>query len=421
MRYFYSFLFYLALPFILLRLLWRSRLLPAYRKGLLSRLAYAYPLPLKQSIWIHAVSLGEALSAIPLIKALQKKYPHLPILVTTTTPTGAASIKTILGDTITHTYLPYDLPFAVKRFLRQFCPVIGIIMETELWPNLFAACSAKKIPLCIMNARLSPRSAKAYRAISSLTTKMLQSVHVIAAQSEIDAGRFLKIGACPEKIIVAGNIKFDVDLSNDWVEKGFSLRQSFGGDRFIWIAASTHEKEEEMILSAHRSICQINPKALLILVPRHPDRFQKVAELCSSFVMSRHSQRGLENTSQTIYLGDTIGELPLFYAAADVAFVGGSLIPHGGHNILEPALLSKAVLSGPHYFNFMEICESFIKKNALTIVRDTKDLTAVLLAYMQDRARCVEMGKHAQKIALSNRGALDRQLALVEQVLASTG
>ncbi len=418
MRYLYSVLFYLALPFLFLRLLWRSRRLPAYRERLGERLGY-YPQKLEKCLWVHAVSVGETIAAIPLIKSLQAHYPTWPLLITTMTPTGAARVKAAFGDSVLHAYLPYDTPYAMSRFLDAMQPGIALIMETELWPNLLAACYKRAIPVGLLNARLSQKSAAGYRFIAPLTRNMLQQLTIIAANGQQDAERFIALGAPKDKVVVTGNIKFDLELPADLAEKTMALRATLGEQRFIWIAASTHEGEEEKVLAAHQLLRQQNPDALLILVPRHPDRFAAIAALCNnSFKTIRRSEQTPVTADTAVYLGDTMGELLLLYSVADVTFVGGSLIPRGGHNLLEPGALKKPIITGPHLFNFAEIAALFIAAQALKQVDDAESLAAELLYLMQHRNDCAQMGERALQVVMDNRGALSRQLNLVSQLLA---
>lgn len=419
MRLIYTIFFYLLLPFIFLRLLWRSRKVPDYRARMLERLG-VYRVKLNKSIWVHAVSVGETIAAIPLIKALQTQYPHLPLVVTTMTPTGAARVKTVFGESVTHLYLPYDAPFAVNRFLDAIHPVAAIIIETELWPNLIASCYQKHIPLILTNARLSEKSARGYARVASLTRHMLQQLTMIAAHGEVDAQRFIALGAPADHVVVTGNLKFDLQLAGDLPEQAHALREQLGVDRFTWIAASTHEGEEEMILKAHQQLRQQVPNALLILVPRHPDRFDTVARLSAEvFLTARRSQQEECTPDTAVYLGDTMGELMLLYAASDVAFVGGSLIARGGHNILEPAALGKPVLSGPHVFNFKEICALFSKDNALLTVNNVNELTQNLISLAKDVQEREQLGQRVLQIVANNRGALHKQLNEIRKVINS--
>lgn len=417
MRYLYSFLFYLAVPIILLRLFIRSLRLPAYRKRLKERFGY-YKSMSKPCIWMHAVSVGETIAAIPLIKALQKQYPDVPFLVTTMTPTGAERVQSTFGDSVRHAYIPYDLPGATKRFLRTMQPKIAIIMETELWPNLFAACHEKKIPICLVNARLSAKSARGYQRIASLARQMLQSLDLIAAHGAVDADRFIALGADRMRTIATGNIKFDLKVNEDIINKGHDLRKMLGEERFVWVAASTHEGEETILLDAHKKLRECFPNALLLLVPRHPDRFDAVAKLCREYMPTiRRSQEEPVGQETAVYLGDTMGEMLVFYGACDVAFVAGSLIPRGGHNILEPAALNKPIITGQHLFNFAEISDLFVNAKALLKVNTADDLVAILKALAQNPSKRREMGERAKAVMQANQGALEKQFAAIVTLL----
>ena len=377
-----------------------------------------YQFKSSKSIWVHAVSMGETLAAVPLVKALQQAYPDFPIVITTMTPTGAAQAVKSFGDSVKHLYLPYDYPDAIQRFLRAVNPVIGIIMETELWPNLLNACAKRNIPVCLLNARLSEKSARGYQLVQPLMHHMLKNLAAIAAHSEADAKRFLQLGAERSRVMVAGNIKFDINLPHDLSEKVIKLKEMIG-QRFVWIAASTHAGEEEKILAAHQLILRHDPHALLLLVPRHPDRFNDVAALIHAhrFHYKRRSSYEEINADTQIYLCDSMGELLMFYAASDVAFVGGSLLPVGGHNMLEPAILNKPVISGKHTFNFAEVSELLINANALLIIEDEKSLAQEILNLMKQPNLCNEMGRRARKMVEQNRGALSRQFAIVQALL----
>ena len=418
MRYFYSFLLYLVLPFLFIRLWWKSRRLPAYRERMTERLGF-YPFKLEKCIWVHAVSMGETIAAAPLIKKIVSRYPAIPVLVTTMTPTGARQVKTSFGDTVNHAYIPYDFPDAVARFLKTMNPIICIIMETELWPNSVAACRKKQIPVCLVNARLSEKSAQGYERIAPLTRELLKNISVIAAHGEKDAARFIALGATSDQVLVTGSLKFDLTLPEDLMMKSAALREELGNDRFVWIAASTHEGEEDIILAAHKKIREKNPNALLILVPRHPERFDAIAKLCEqSFVTCRRSLKQVCAPEAAVYLGDTMGELMLMYGAADVAFVGGSFVPKGGHNMLEPGALGKPILSGPHLFNFKEISELFVFAHAMTIVHDAASLAEQIEQLIHDASERTQMGKRAKEVVEANRGALVKQLDVIDKVLA---
>lgn len=418
MRLIYSVLLYLLLPFLFLRLLWKSRKLSDYRKRLPERLGF-YPVKFERSLWVHAASVGETLAAIPLIKALLAAYPSLPMLVTTMTPTGAARVKAALGDSVTHVYIPYDFPDAVSRFLSTMNPVVAVMMETELWPNLIAACAKRRIPVCVLNARLSEKSARGYRRILPLTKVLLNNIAVVASQGEEDAKRFIALGANPSRVVVTGNLKFDLPLPTDVLQKGEALRLQLGQDRFIWIAASTHRGEEEKILAAHAALLKKYPEALLILVPRHPDRFDEVSSLIEkNFTLTRRSTHQNSTIDSAVYMGDTMGEMLLFYAASDVAFVGGSFIPQGGHNILEVALLKKPIITGEHMFNFAEIADLFKAQHAMLEVRDESGLANILLQLADDANRRSQLGERAYALMQANGGALEKQVAVVRRLFS---
>jgi 3-deoxy-D-manno-octulosonic-acid transferase len=418
-RYFYSFLLYLAMPIILLRLWWKSRRLPAYKERIAERFGF-YPLKLDRCIWVHAVSMGESIAAAPLIKKLIALYPSIPVLVTTMTPTGSDYVKKTFGDTVKHVYLPYDMPDAVGRFLDAMHPVIAVIIETEMWPNLLAACQQKNIPICLVNARLSEKSARGYQRIAAITREMLQDINVIAAHGEKDAARFIDLGAAKEKVLVTGNIKFDLNLPEDLQSRSDALRETLGKERFVWIAASTHEGEEDVVLAAHAALRAKHSDALLILVPRHPDRFDEIAKRSEQqFATVRRSTKEACTMETGVYLGDTMGELLLMYGAADVTFVGGSLIPRGGHNILEPGALGKPILSGPHLFNFKEISEMFSAANALLLVQDADSLSQQLERLAQDGNERADIGARAKAVVSANRGALAKQIEVIQNQFRS--
>ncbi len=419
MRYIYSLFFYLALPIILLRLLWRARKAPAYQQRWAERFGYLNQAVTKNGIWIHAVSVGETLAAIPLIKALQQKYPALPITVTTTTPTGSERVIAALGTQVMHSYAPYDLPSAVQRFIQQIQPRLLILMETELWPNILHTCAAKKIPVLLTNARLSARSAAGYQRLGKLMREMLKNISLIAAQYEADAARFIALGMDPTRIKITGNIKFDLEIAADLAAKAQQLRTQWGAQRPVWIAASTHEGEEEIVLNAFAKIRQSLPNALLILVPRHPERFARVQVLCQQRgynVIARSKQQAAAADTD-IFLGDTMGELMLFYAASDCAFVGGSLIERGGHNPLEPAALGLPVFMGPHVFNFAVISEQLRTAQALFSVQNADDLATHVLQLLQDKNERQRVGDNGRRVVAQNRGAVAKQLALIEEYL----
>lgn len=419
MRYLYSFLFYLALPFVYIRLFLRSRKVPGYRERIKERCGF-YDFTLQQCIWVHAVSMGESIAAIPLIKSLLALYPHKTLLVTSMTPTGAERIKATFGESVKQAYLPYDLPFAMQRFVNAMHPEVAIIMETELWPNLIEQCYRHHIPVCLVNARLSEKSARGYGRARSLTKDMLSKLNLIAAHGEPDAKRFMQLGAAPEIVKVTGNIKFDLDIPADLQTKSAALRQALGQDRFIWIAASTHEGEEDIVLAIHQMIRAENPNALLILVPRHPDRFDDIAIMSQAlFETKRRSLGEVCDVNTAVYLGDTMGELLLMYSVCDVAFVGGSLISRGGHNMLEPGALGKPILVGEHLFNFKEISDMFFAAGGAFKAKDKEALGSYLKELMHNVNARRDMGQKAFQVIEANRGALAKQLDLLKGYISS--
>lgn len=419
MRRLYTSLLYLAVPLILARLYWRGRKAPDYRRRWNERFGFFSTLPKSGCIWIHAVSLGETRAALPLIRALQARYPQISLLITTTTPTGSRQVTEALGNTVYHVYAPYDLPGAVARFLKQSRPRLAVIMETELWPNLFRRCRAAGIPLIVANARLSERSLRGYHKLGRLTAWTLEQVTMIAAQTETDARRFRSLGATPERVRVIGNIKYDLNLPEGLVERGRELRQTWGAERPVLIAASTHNGEDEQILEAFARLRRTLPTLLLLLVPRHPERFPTVAGLCrrSGWQVATRSERRSSAADVDIFLGDTMGELLLFYGCADVAFVGGSLAPTGGHNVLEPALLGLPVLFGPHMFNFAEISQRLLEAEAAFRVENAQELADRAEHLFTAPALKQAAGERGRAVVAANRGALADLMAIIETYL----
>jgi 3-deoxy-D-manno-octulosonic-acid transferase len=420
-RLIYSALFYALIPLILARMAWRGRREAAYRKRWRERFAcYRQAAPILGVIWFHAVSVGESEAAFPLIRALMRRFPGVPILVTTTTPTGSARVQAVLGVQVAHVYLPYDLPDAMGRFLDHFRPRLAVVMETEIWPNLFHASAARGIPLAIVNARLSERSARGYARLGSFTRKTLAYVRLVAAQTDADAERFLKLSARDGTVVVTGNIKYDLELPPDYFQQAKALRASLFGKRQVWIAASTHEGEEALVLQAFARIRRHLPDLLLVLVPRHPPRFDKVASLClaEGFRLGRRSLGELGNNAE-VFLVDTLGELRLFYAASDIAFVGGSLVFVGGHNVLEPALAGVPVLFGPHMFNFEEAGRRLVEAGGAVQIADGDELSAVLVDLLQDPVQSQRMGEAGQAFVKAGRGALGRVEEALRALLES--
>jgi|SRR5690554_32455 len=414
-RIFYSLLFYLLMPLILLRLLYRAWKAPAYAKRWQERFGFVQVAPHRQQgIWVHAVSVGETIAAVPMIKALQQQFPQLPMMVTTMTPTGSERVRAMLGDSVDHVYAPYDTPGAVKRFLRRLQPRLLVVMETELWPNTLHYARGSGAPVVLANARLSERSARGYQKVRFLARPMLQNLSLVAAQGPADAERFRSLGLAEEQVQVTGSIKFDMQPKAEHLAEGQALKQGWGA-HFVWVAASTHDGEDELLLQAHQRLRQRHPEALLILVPRHPERFSAVAELVKKqgFVVARRSSGEPVTSATQVLVGDTMGEMMIFFAAADAAFVGGSLIERGGHNPLEPASLGLPVLMGPHVFNFQEICNQLSAEGGLIYVGSAENLYERLQELAEDRELRARIGGCAQAVVDRNRGALDRLVALV--------
>ncbi len=418
MRYLYTLLFYFSLPFIFIRLIWKSRKTPGYRLRWHERLGFiSPPHHLKNPLWIHAVSLGEMIAAKPLIQALRTHYPDSALVITTTTVTGSTLAKQYVSDQIYHCYLPYDLPGPITRFLKRIRPQQAVIMETELWPNLLHYTAKQGIPVLLANARLSQSSMQSYKRIVRLTKEMLSHISCIAAQTQMDANRFIQLGATSEQIRVMGNVKFDMPLPTGLIEKGRLLRQSWGKIRPTVIAASTHTGEDEIILSAFKQLLQHNPETLLILVPRHPERFDAVAALCQkqNYQVVRRTQQQPCLATTEIFLGDSLGELFLYYAMADIAFVGGSFVSVGGHNPLEPAALGLAVITGPYVFNFTQIFELLHTAGAALTVKDDVALSDAWMMLMKDGERREKMGRAGQQVVEENRGAVEKHLVYLKE------
>lgn len=408
MRFVYSLLFYLLTPFILLRLVWRGIKAPEYLNRWRERFASYNKQYLPHDIWFHAVSVGETEALFPLVKRLQQEHPELKLLITTTTPTGSARVKAVMQETVTHVYLPYDLPGAVSRFVRCFKPRLAVIVETEIWPNLFACCGANQIPLTIINARLSEKSVRGYQKIPTLVHHALAQVKRIAAQTEQDAQRFIAIGAPKQAVETFGNIKFDLEIAQETVEQGRQLKATQFSGRFVLLIASTHKDEEAPFVDIYRRLKQTIPELLLVVVPRHPERFDTVKKLFERqfSVVTRTSRQQCQSETD-VYLVDTMGELKMLYAAADVAFVGGSLVPRGGHNILEASAVGVPVLFGPFMNNFKEIAGAALTAGAALQCQNEQDIVqAVLTIYQQPdfKQALVEKGK---AFVLRNRGAID--------------
>ncbi len=420
-RRLYSILLYLGIPLILLRLLWRARKAPAYSQRIGERFGLGLPAQNSACIWIHAVSVGETLAALPLIKKLQTEYPQRRLLVTTMTPTGSAQVRRSFGDSVTHVYAPYDLPFAVRRFLDAMRPDLLLIIETELWPNILHYSAQRDIPAVLINARLSQNSADGYARLGALARRMLGNLSFVCAQNASDAQRFIDVGMAENRVAVTGSIKFDVQFDQALRTQAQQVREqwSAGEPRRIWIAASTHNGEDAIVLAAHQQLLQQFPDLLLVLVPRHPERFDAVYELCkaSGVAAQRRSQTQTLDGPTRILLADTMGELSLLFGACDIAFVGGSLVATGGHNMIEPAAWGLPVISGPHVFNFTDVARALAEQGGLTIVKDQRQLAMQLTLLLNDEEKCRQAGANNRDVVEQNRGALQRQFETVQRYL----
>lgn len=417
MRVFYNLLTYLLfIPFLAYWLI-RGLGNRAYFDRLGQRFGFGLP-RLERSIWVHAVSVGEVQAAAPLIKALAEQFSEHDILVTTVTPTGAARVKALFGDSVYHAYVPFEFPHAVNALFRNTHPSAALVMETEIWPNLYRGCGVRGIPLILVSARISPKSVPGYRKFLPLIRETLSHGIIIASQSQQDADRFLSLGANPERTCVMGNIKFDLQHDEGIAARGRAARAELFGERPVWIAASTHEGEEELVLDVHEALRARHEDLLLVLVPRHPERFAAVRELVL--------QRGFSLVSRTegrpagdaaVFLADTMGELPVFYAASDVAFVAGSLVPIGGHNLLEPAALGIPVITGPYNFNAQDIADLFVRTGACRSVGSPEELVEVVGELLTNKDEAARLGRAGQRVLEENRGALQRLLVLLEPLL----
>lgn len=423
LRQFYTLLSYLIQPIVLLLMWYRGRGVPEYRKRLLERYGF-YPNltpPAPNGIVIHAASVGEVIAATPLIRAIQGQYPHLPITLTTVTPTGSARVKAAFGDQVTHLYLPYDLPDAVCRFLNFIRPKLFVVIETELWPNLIHQIHRRQIPFVIANARLSPRSAKRYGWIKPHLRTMFSQIDRILAQDKVSAERYHALGVPPERLVNTGNLKFDLEITPELRQKVAETRLQLNLTRhLVWIAGSTHEGEEKILLEAQQKLRLLHPSLVLILVPRHPERFGQVEALIQKMqipYLKRSDRQGVLPETQVL-LGDTMGEMMLLYGLAQVAFVGGSLVKHGGHNPLEPIAFELPVISGLHTFNFPEVFSKLREVDGVIEVENQLDeLVQAVNSFLENPDFGSEIAQAGYTVLKENQGALNRHLALLAPYL----
>lgn len=413
----YTLLFYCALPLIFMRLLWRARRAPAYRQRWRERLGWydtAVPAHPGRTVVFHAVSVGETHAAQPLIEKLLQARADLRVVVTCTTPTGSARIRELFGTRVEHVYLPYDLPGAVERFLARFDPALLVLLETELWPNLLAACHARGCKVVLANARLSARSASRYASHAALTRSMLDAIDTVVAQAAADGQRFVSLGLPGNRLLINGSLKFDMVVNREKVQAARELKARWRG-RPVWIAASTREGEDIKVLRAFRIAQQQLPALLLVLVPRHPERFALAAAMArdSGFSVQRFSEGGSCDADTQVLVGDTMGDMHFYYALANVAFVGGSLVDTGCQNLIEPAALGLPVLSGPSLYNFQAVSDLLREKRGLIVVPDEAALAREVVALINEPEEARVMGERARQVVAGNQGATDRLTALI--------
>ncbi|MGI1679682.1 MAG: lipid IV(A) 3-deoxy-D-manno-octulosonic acid transferase [Cellvibrionaceae bacterium] len=449
-RFIYTAILYLCVPLILLRLLLRARKAPAYVKRWSERFGF-FQKPTwaqagvdgigdggqKKIIWLHSVSVGETIAATPLVRRLLNDGGNsekggagggdsIRIVITTTTPTGSDQVNKIFQDHIKakkifHVYAPYDLPDSIARFLKRIKPNLLVIMETELWPNTIAQCDKKEIPVILANGRLSEKSARGYQKIQWLIEKTFSQLSFAAVQHNDDAERMLSLGLKKESCEVTGNIKFDlaIDGETQKTAENFKLSLNQTKEHIIWIAASTHKGEDEIIVEAFKAAKASVKNLLLLLVPRHPERFEDVVMLCRTGGLHTqqrsHNEILLDNTD--VLVGDTMGELLMLLGASDITFMGGSLVPVGGHNVIEPAAWGLPILTGPHLFNFSEASQLLLSQKAMRVVEGSKQLEEIVVLLAKNEKIRREMGKRARDVALENRGALDKLILIIKQKL----
>ena len=427
-RFLYNLVFTLAIPFILIRMWLRGGSNPGYRQRWAERFAFFKFSGSANGLLVHSVSVGETLAAEPLVRSLQVANPDLTITITTTTPTGSDQVKRLYADDLAagrifHVYLPYDLPWLMLRFIKKIQPSICIIMETELWPNIIRCCNKNEIPVILANARLSKKSARGYQKFSKLTQPMLQGLDLVAAQHRDDAQRFIDLGIEENRVDVTGSIKFDIRVPEQAIQQGIALKQHWGAERPVLVLASSHEGEDDLILQSYQQLLADFPDLLLTIVPRHPERFDEVAALVldRDLQLVRRSE-ALEsgqqqaNSMTQVYLADTMGEMLVLLASADIAIIGGSFIEHGGHNPLEACALAKAVVMGPSDYNFAAISQQLMNEGAMQQA-NREQLTICLRQLLERPALRVEMGVNGQRVVADNQGAVERLTELVREQL----
>ncbi|NRA60406.1 MAG: lipid IV(A) 3-deoxy-D-manno-octulosonic acid transferase [Psychrobium sp.] len=419
-RFFYTIFLTLLSPLILLYLAYRAYKSVDYRGRVSERFGLKRLRPTKPVLLIHCVSVGETLAAVPLINGLIERYPTYQIVVTTSTPTGSQAVVKAFAERVLHCYLPIDLPGAIKRFLNDLQPQVCIVMETELWPNLIHQLHQRNVPTLLANARMSAKSQRGYlKNAAPLMREMLQKLHHVAAQFDSDGERFIALGLAPEKLEIAGSIKFDINIAPQLIIRQQALKQQWASHRPVWVAGSTHPIEHQQILNCHQQLLNTFPDLLLIIVPRHSERFDEVVLECQKmdFNVIRRSAGIMTNSDTQIIVGDSMGELLLFFGLADIAFIGGSLIERGGHNPLEPAALGKPLVMGSSVYNFSDICDKLIASDALTLVSDEQQLTQHIIQLLQHPEKMAQQGANALQLMRDNQGTLQRLMRWVDDQL----
>lgn len=419
-RFVYSSLLYICCPLIWAYLLFRAIKAPEYREGFWQRLGVVRQPVRSGGIVIHCASVGETRAAAPLVEQLILKYPELAITITTTTPTGKEAALALFNHRVTHRYIPIDWPGSCKRFLKSLKPQIVILMETELWPNFVNCCFQFNIPLLLANARLSKKSFIQYQKFPQLSQNLFNQVTKIAAQYPSDKKYFSMLGVKPNKIELVGNIKFDIDISNKVLQQQIQLKKQWANHRPVWVAASIHPREFDIILNTHQQLLQVLPDLLLIAVPRHPEKFAELKELCHKQdlrFISRSDGLIPDKTIQ-IVVGDTMGELGLFCGIADIAFIGGSLIPRGGHNPLEAIANGVPVITGPSFYNFDDICQILQNHEVMQVVDSVERLSHNLQDLLNDQTRLFALSRKARQIIEENSGCVKRLIEQVQSLIA---
>lgn len=415
-RIIYTALLWLLLPYVFFHLLWRARKQPEYLQHIAERFGFYSIKTNRYVIWLHTVSVGETRAAASLVQRLQAAYPEHQLLLTHTTPTGREASEQLYGDKVLRVYLPYDYPFAVRRFLRHFKPQVGVLLETEIWFNLIHSCHNAQVPLLLLNARLSEKSAAAYGRFPNLTQSGLSQLSAVAAQSEEDAARLSALGA--RNVSVMGNLKYDIEPPSEMQEQGKQLRTMFGVNRPVFLAASTRIGEEALLLAALKQIDA--PALLTVIVPRHPQRFDEVAVLLAqhNIRFQRRSENRAIAADTQVVLGDSMGEMFAYYAACDITFIGGSLLPFGGQNLIEACAVGKPVLIGPHTYNFTQASILAVEQGAAVRVQDELELAHTLQHLLQQPERLAQMGNAGLAFVYANRGATEKALATISQAIA---